>query len=65
MQGHLRGKPVSITVETECAHCSEPMTLHIDSEMDVTADQPSAAPMVFTPDAPIWDTEAPSIVDDF
>ena len=56
---------MSITVETECVHCSEPMTLHVDADMNVTADQPGAAPMVFIPDVETWDTEAPSIVDDF
>ena len=65
MQGRLRNEPVSITVETRCDHCSEPLTLQIDSDMNVTVVQPEAKPMVFTPDVAILDTEAPSIVDDF
>lgn len=65
MQGRLRGEPVSITVETECAHCFEPMTLQVDSEMNLTVEPADAAPLVFTPDVETWDTEAPSIVDDF
>ena len=56
---------MSITVETECAHCSEPLTLHVDSEMNVTVDTVGADPLIFNPDAETWDTEAPSIVDDF
>jgi hypothetical protein len=52
-------------VETRCEHCSEPITLNIDSDMNVTGEQPGADPMVFTPDVDIFDTEAPSIVDDF
>ncbi len=41
------------------------MTLEIDNDMRVTALQPGAKPMVFTPDVEIFDIEAPSIVDDF
>jgi len=41
------------------------MTLQIDSEMSVRVAQTGAAPMVFTPDVEVFDTEAPSIVDDF
>ena len=56
---------MSITVDTECAHCAETMTLHVDSEMNVTVDTADADPLVFSPDVDVWGTEAPSIVDDF
>jgi hypothetical protein len=65
VQGHLRNEPVSIEVETECVHCSQRMTLHVDSKMKVAVDPAEANPLVFTPDVETWDTEAPSIVDDF
>ena len=65
MQGHLRNEPVSITVETQCAHCSEPMTLVIDSEMNVQVETAGADPMVFNPDVRVFDVKAPSIIDDF
>lgn len=61
----MRNEPVSITVETRCEHCSEPMTLDIDGDMNVAVAQPGADPMVFTPDVVPFDVEAPSIVDDF
>lgn len=41
------------------------MTLDIDSDMTVGVAQSDATPMVFTPDVELFDTEAPSIVDDF
>ena len=65
MQGHLRNEPVSITVDSECAHCSEPLTLEIDSDMNVRVDPPDAEPMVFSPDVRLFDVRAPSIIDDF
>jgi hypothetical protein len=65
VQGHLRSEPVSITVETRCEHCSEPVNMEIDSDMNVRVATSGAEPMVFTPDVETWDTEAPSIIDDF
>jgi len=56
---------VSITVETRCEHCSEPLTLQIDSDMNVQVEQTGAEPMIFTPDVNTFEVEAPSIVDDF
>ena len=65
MQGRLRDEPVTITVETRCEHCSEPLILEIDSDMNVRVEQTGAEPMVFTPDVSPFDVEGPSIVDDF
>jgi len=65
VQGRLRNEPVSITVETRCEHCSEPLTLQIDSDMNVQVEQTGAEPMIFTPDVNTFEVEAPSIVDDF
>jgi hypothetical protein len=41
------------------------MTLEIDSEMRVRVAQAAAAPLVFTPDVEVFDTQGPSIIDDF
>ena len=65
VQGHLRNEPVSITVETRCEHCGEPITFVVDSDMHITAVQPGAKPMVFSPAVEVLDIEAPTIVDDF
>ena len=65
VQGHLRSEPVSIEVETECVHCSQPIHLRVDSEMKVEVDPPEADPLIFTPDAETFGTEAPSIIDGF
>ena len=39
--------------------------MEIDNEMDVRVATGGAEPMVFTPDVETWNTEAPSIIDDF
>jgi hypothetical protein len=41
------------------------MSLEVDSDMNVGVATSGAEPMVFTPDVETWDTEAPSIIDDF
>jgi hypothetical protein len=61
----LRNESVTVTVETRCEHCSEPLTLEIDSDMNVRVEQTGAVPLVFTPDVSPFDVEGPSIVDDF
>ena len=61
----MRGEALSITVETQCEHCSDPMTLDIDSDMNVRVEQSGAEPLVFTPDVSVFDIEDANIVDDF
>ena len=50
MQGQLTGEPVSVSVATECAHCSEPIHMEIDSEARARVVEPGADPITFTPD---------------
>ncbi len=56
---------MEITVETRCAHCGDPLTVEIDSDMNVRTEPSAADPMVFTPDVPLFDVTSPSIIDDF
>ena len=49
VQGRLRGEPLSVKVTTECAHCSEPMHLEIDSEAQCRVAEASAGPITFIP----------------
>jgi hypothetical protein len=64
VQGHLRNEPLSITVETECAHCSEPIQLRIDSELDCRV-RGDADPLAFVPMVDFARLEDPSIIDGF
>ena len=65
MQGRLRNEETSVTVDTECQHCSTPLTLEVDSEMNVRVEQLGAEPLVFIPQVALFDVKGPSIVDDF
>ena len=64
VQGHLRNESISITIETECAHCSRPIQLELDSESNfrvVKGDEP----LVFVPLVDFEKLKDPSIIDAF
>jgi len=56
---------LNVRLDTECACCSKPLTLHIDSEMKVHIHQTDAAPLVFVPDVDFANLQDPSIIDAF
>ncbi len=49
MQGQLLGEETTVSVVTECAHCSEPMHLEIDSAARCTVAEAGAQPITFVP----------------
>jgi hypothetical protein len=65
VQGRLRGESLSITVRTECAHCSKPMQIEIDSELNYSVREEGASPIVFVPAVNFSELKDPSIIDAF
>jgi hypothetical protein len=65
VQGQLRGETVSVMVETECAHCSAPMHIEIDSRLEYGVREQGADPIVFVPQVDLYAIEDPSIIDRF
>ena len=65
MQGHLRGEPLTLTVETECAHCSRPIELQLDGNLNAFVLSPDATPRVFVPIVDFAKLDDPSIIDAF
>ncbi len=49
VQGQLRGEPLSVVIETECEHCSQPMHIEIDSELGCRVEEEGADPLTFFP----------------
>ena len=68
VQGHLRNEPLAITIETECAHCSRPIQLELESaperELSYRVVE-GADPLVFVPFVNFEKLEDPSIIDAF
>ncbi|MBN1305024.1 MAG: hypothetical protein JXA13_11370 [Anaerolineales bacterium] len=65
MQGKLREKELSFTIQTQCGHCGEPLTLEIDSQLNYRVLQEQAEPLVYAPDLDVRKLEDLSIIDGF
>ena len=49
VQRQLLGEETTVSVVTECVHCSEPMHLEIDSTARCTVAEAGADPITFVP----------------
>ena len=56
---------MSVVIGTECAHCSEPMHIEIDSQLDCRVREEGADPVVFIPQVDFESLDDPSIIDSF
>lgn len=56
---------MTVDVTSSCHHCSEPLRLRIDNDMNMEVQTPGASPVVFVPDVVPFDVDGPDIVDDF
>ena len=65
VQGHLRNEAIAITIKTECAHCSRPIQIELDSELNHRVVEEGADPLVFVPLVDFEELEDPSIIDAF
>ncbi len=52
-------------MKTECAYCSEPLTLDIDSELNCKVREKGADPLIFIPDVKIDVLKDPNIIEAF
>ncbi len=64
MQGQLRGEYLKATIETECAHCHQPLHIELDSNLQYRVLESGAEPLVLSPINAIKEGE-PSIIDSF
>jgi hypothetical protein len=65
VQGQLRDKKLSVTIDTECAHCGQPMQITLTSDLDYQVREPDAAPVVYIPIVNFAKLRDPSIIDAF
>ena len=65
MQGHLRDESLTFVVETECAHCKQPLHLEMDGDLNYRVVEDAAEPLVFVPMVDFDKLEDPSIIDAF
>ncbi|OGR24458.1 MAG: hypothetical protein A2277_05710 [Desulfobacterales bacterium RIFOXYA12_FULL_46_15] len=65
MQGWLRKETLKVRIETQCACCSEPLSIDIDSKLNVQVHNSDANPLVFIPDVDFTTLSDPSIINAF
>lgn len=67
VQGGIRKEPLSYEIETECAHCGQPLHLTIDSDLrhQVSEASAGAEPLVFQPLIDWATFTEPNIIDAF
>ena len=54
---------MSVVIETECAHCSEPMHIEMNDQLEYRVREEGADPVVFIPKVDFQALEDPSIND--
>jgi hypothetical protein len=64
VQGHLRNEWLATTIRTECGHCSRPMRIEIDSELNYSVLE-GEEPLIFVPLIDFEKLKDPSIIDAF
>ena len=52
-------------IETECAHCSSPIKIEIDSDLRYKTGSEGCEPLIFIPDIDILSIKDLSIIDSF
>lgn len=65
VQGRLRQEPLSVAITTQCAHCSRPLHVTIDSDLRYQVDELGAEPLVFQPLIDWTAFTEPTIIDAF
>ena len=56
---------MSCAIETECAHCQQPLHIELDSELNYRVVEAGAEPLVYVPMVDAAKLQGPSIIDGF
>ncbi|MBZ5552305.1 MAG: alkylmercury lyase family protein [Acidobacteriia bacterium] len=62
VEGRLRNEPVTVTIQTACGHCDQPLRITVNSEMQSTVEEPTAKPLIFEPQVDWATFREPNIV---
>jgi hypothetical protein len=65
VQGLLKNKELTVTIETECACCKEPLVIEVDSSMKYRVLTAGAEPIAFAPMVDFDKLDEPSIINSF
>lgn len=65
MQGRLRGEPLEVVIETQCAHCHRNLQISVDSDLQFKVLSRGSQPYVFEPFVDWQSFTAPNIIHDY
>lgn len=65
VQGRLCGEYLTAQIETECAHCQQPILIELDSDLNFKSVKPETQPLVYAPLVDFEKLQDPSIIDAF
>jgi hypothetical protein len=65
VQGQLRNEHLEFSIETQCAHCQEPIHIEIDSDLGYRVLDEAAEPLILVPLVDVRKLDEPSIIDAF
>jgi hypothetical protein len=55
VQGRLRGERLQVRIDSECKHCSRPLTIEVNEELAWKVITAGASPLLFEPSMN-WET---------
>jgi hypothetical protein len=64
VQGNLLRESLAATIKTFCHHCSQPLEIWVDSDLNFKVLTEGAAPLISVPLKNEKTTRAPNILDD-
>jgi len=64
VQGQLGSEPISVTIDSQCAHCARSMRLRVDSDLQYRFDD-APDPVIYLPIVDFAKLKAPNIIDAF
>jgi hypothetical protein len=65
VQGLLRKSFLEVEIKSTCAHCSEPIELVVDSELNHRIARGGPKPLVFEPEINWAEFKDPTIIDGY
>jgi hypothetical protein len=66
VQGQLRkDENLTFRIETECAHCHQPIHIEIDGALNYRIAEEDSSPLIFVPMVNFGTLDDPSIIDAF
>ena len=65
VQGRLRNQKLSAVIETECAHCARPISIELNSDLQLRVLSQGARPVLVSPAVNFDKLKDPSIIHAF